>query len=84
MSSRRQSLRNRTDNYRRQQHVKDRCSDCGKWYYVYRNSHYIYGLCPECLEATPFMPYEGDHKSGARDPRVGLRHNGQEGDDYFG
>jgi hypothetical protein len=70
--------------YRRKRNIRDRCSDCEKWYYVYRNSHYIYGLCPECLEATPMMPYEGDHFSGKKDYRALLRRDGQEGDDYFG
>lgn len=70
--------------YRRKRNIRVRCNDCGKFFFPYRDNHYILTICKSCLEVTPFMPYEGDHKSGGRDPRAGLRHDGQEGDDYYG
>ena len=74
----------RVNAYRKRRLITSICKDCLKEYYVYRDNHYVFELCPECLETTPMMDNEGDHRTGKKDHRAALRANGMEGDDYFG
>lgn len=77
-------LDHRAKEYRRKRNIRAKCSDCCLWFFPYRDNHYVLTLCSKCLEKTPRMPYEGDHKSGKHDSRASLRRDGMEGNDYFG
>lgn len=61
------------------------CKDCGRRFNPLKDQYYVLVVCPECLAKSPKNPFSGDHCTGKKDSRAGLRVNGQESEnDYFG